>query len=266
MKKFKTIFLALILLFVTAFSFTGCQHPGLYTVSFDSDGGSVVQNQYLKEVEIITIPYSPTKNGYEFVCWIDVATGKTFNFKSVKVTKNITLKATWLTNEGLDNFYYQFYDMDSYVILSVFDKLISQVNIPDTVSAIDRYVFSGCENLTKFVVNKNSKLKVIMNESFLNCSNLKSVVIPKSMTIIEGYSFYGCDKIEKVYYGGTMAGWNSFLIVREEKIDEDTTIVKGLISEGNESLLSATIYFYSASQPTGSGNYWRYVNGEPTPW
>ena len=47
MKKFKTTFLALILLFVTAFSFTGCQHPGLYTVSFDSDGGSVVQNQYL---------------------------------------------------------------------------------------------------------------------------------------------------------------------------------------------------------------------------
>ena len=105
-----------------------------------------------------------------------------------------------------------------------------------------------------------------MNESFLNCSNLESVVIPKSMTIIEGYSFYGCDKIEKVYYGGTMAGWNSFLTVREEKIDEDTTIVKGLISEGNESLLSATICFYSASQPTGSGNYWRYVNGEPTPW
>ena len=105
MKKFKTIFLALILLFVTAFSFTGCQHPGLYTVSFDSDGGSVVQNQYLKEGETITIPYPPTKNGYEFVCWIDVATGKTFNFTSAKVTKNITLKATWLTNEGLGLFY-----------------------------------------------------------------------------------------------------------------------------------------------------------------
>lgn len=266
MKKFKTTFLALILLFVTAFSFTGCQRPGLYTVSFDSDGGSAVQNMYLEAGEKISIPQPPTKNGYEFVCWVDATTGKVFDFSSVKVTKNISLKATWLTNEGLDNFYYEFFDMESYVISGVRDKLISQLNLPDNVALIERSVFNDCYNLTNLHAGKNSQLKVIRNESFLNCTNLKSVVLPKSMILIEGYSFYGCNKIEKVFYGGTMANWNSFLTIKEEKVDEDTTIIKGLVSGGNESLLNATIYFYSASKPSSNGNYWHYVNDVPTPW
>ena len=31
-------------------------------------------------------------------------------------------------------------------------------------------------------------------------------------------------------------------------------------------MLKATVYFYSEEKPTEPGNYWRYVDGVPTPW
>lgn len=37
-------------------------------------------------------------------------------------------------------------------------------------------------------------------------------------------------------------------------------------SDGNNSLTSATKYFYSETEPTDDGNYWRYVDGVPTVW
>ena len=34
----------------------------------------------------------------------------------------------------------------------------------------------------------------------------------------------------------------------------------------NDEIKNATIYFYSETAPTEPGNYWRYVDGVPTPW
>ena len=34
----------------------------------------------------------------------------------------------------------------------------------------------------------------------------------------------------------------------------------------NDEIKNATIYFYSETPPTQPGNYWRYVDGVPTPW
>jgi hypothetical protein len=39
------------------------------------------------------------------------------------------------------------------------------------------------------------------------------------------------------------------------------------ISIGDElNLASATRYYYSETQPTESGNFWRFIDGEPTVW
>ena len=63
-----------------------------YTVKFNSDGGSKVKDQTVKEGDKAKKPSSPTKKGYVFKSWqLD---GKDYNFNS-KVTKDITLKATW---------------------------------------------------------------------------------------------------------------------------------------------------------------------------
>ena len=67
-----------------------------FTVSFDSDGGSAVASQTVKEKESATEPAAPTKSGFNFVEWqLD---GAKYDFSS-KVTKDITLKATWKEKE-----------------------------------------------------------------------------------------------------------------------------------------------------------------------
>ncbi len=265
MKKILILFLTLILTSITAVSITGCQRPGLYTITFDSDGGSVVQNQYVETGNFVSVPNPPTKEDCFFVCWVDKSTDEVYDFNK-KVTKNVNLKALWLSCVGLDNYFYQFYDMESFAIVSVFEKSIEEVYLPDVVAYLDREVFSNCYYLTKFITNKTSKLQVISYETFLDNYNLESIVIPKSMKLIEGHAFYGCNKLSKVFYGGTQAQWNTFKVFNEKQNEDETYTYTGIVEDGNEKLLNATIYFYSANQPTSSGNFWRYVNGEPTPW
>ena len=64
-----------------------------YTVTFDTDGGSKVEVQYVAEGDKIQVPKNPQKEGQLFDCWLD---GKDeWNFERYPVTKNITLKAQW---------------------------------------------------------------------------------------------------------------------------------------------------------------------------
>ena len=84
--------------------------------------------------------------------------------------------------------------------------------------------------------------------AFYNCTSLKSVTIGNGVKSIGKYAFYGCTSLEKVYYKGTAADWEKISI------------------NNNSDLTNATRYYYSESKPTGSGNYWHYVDGKPTVW
>lgn len=64
-----------------------------FTVTFDSDGGSSVDEQKVINGEKATKPENPTKEGYTFVTWVD-ANSKVFDF-SKPITDNITLTAKW---------------------------------------------------------------------------------------------------------------------------------------------------------------------------
>ena len=63
-----------------------------YTVTFNSDGGSKVDNQLVVENKVATKPKNPTRTGYKFIEW--QLNGQAYNF-STPVTKDITLKAKW---------------------------------------------------------------------------------------------------------------------------------------------------------------------------
>ena len=64
----------------------------IYLVTFDSDGGSKVENQTIGKGNKVSKPANPTKNGYNFVEWqLD---GKAFDFDT-EITQDITLKAKW---------------------------------------------------------------------------------------------------------------------------------------------------------------------------
>jgi len=124
---------------------------------------------------------------------------------------------------------------------------LTSVAIPDSVTNIGKGAFSYCSNLTDATLSNN--LTRIRERTFSGCTGLTSITIPDSVTSIEADAFSDCFALADVYYTGTASEWNA--------ID---------ISSYNSDLTSATIYFYSATAPTASGNYWRYVNGVPTAW
>lgn len=62
-----------------------------FTVTFDSDGGSAVAEQKLRNAPAVK-PVDPTKSGYDFAGWYLENTQYAFD---TNVTENITLKAKW---------------------------------------------------------------------------------------------------------------------------------------------------------------------------
>jgi len=63
-----------------------------FTVKFETDGGSTVVEQKIKEGEKVTKPQDPAKNGYIFKGW--TLNGKEYNFTNA-ISANITLVALW---------------------------------------------------------------------------------------------------------------------------------------------------------------------------
>ena len=64
-----------------------------YTVSFDSDGGTAVAEQYIEEGTKAYEPPAPTKTKFAFDGWYNGETK--WNFDTDTVTEPITLKAKW---------------------------------------------------------------------------------------------------------------------------------------------------------------------------
>ncbi|SDB89840.1 leucine-rich repeat protein, partial [Williamwhitmania taraxaci] len=70
-----------------------------YTVTFDSQLGSVVAPKTTNYNTAITAPANPTRTGYAFVAWYkEAACTNPWNFTSDKVTANTTLYAKWNIN------------------------------------------------------------------------------------------------------------------------------------------------------------------------
>ena len=75
---------------------TTTEEPEYYTVTFDSKGGSAVEEHKVKKGWEVAAPYSnPTKDGYYFVCWCsDSDATEEFDFGK-EIESDITLYAKW---------------------------------------------------------------------------------------------------------------------------------------------------------------------------
>ena len=108
--------------------------------------------------------------------------------------------------------------------------------------------FYGFENSGLVSIVLPSTVTSVDN-SFRDCYNLVSVVIPTSLRMIEGQAFYVCHNLKKIYYVGSQLEW--------EAISIDPI---------NTEVLEAEVYFYSEIQPTEDGKFWHYVDGLPSVW
>lgn len=68
--------------------------------------------------------------------------------------------------------------------------------IPESVTSIGSYAFSGCSGLTSDIIPNN--VTYIREGAFSGCSGLTSITIPRSMTIIEDLTFSGCSSLTSI--------------------------------------------------------------------
>ena len=83
-----------------------------------------------------------------------------------------------------------------------------EINIPASVQIIDGYYdigFSGsggafayCSNLKYVIFAENSILNEIGEHAFYNCKSIKSIILPKSVTLIKHGAFSGCSSLEEI--------------------------------------------------------------------
>ena len=122
---------------------------------------------------------------------------------------------------------------------------LTSIIIPNSVTTIESHVFRDCSKLTSITIPDS--VTSIGDSAFSSCSSLTSITIPNSVTSIGDWVFYDCSSLTSIFYNGT---------------------IEQLNNSGIESKLpyTATIYFYSESEPSNSDNYWHYVDGIPTVW
>ena len=99
-KQMKKVFfsLAVAALMLVSAAITSCKEDDtMYTVTFDSKGGSKVAEQKVKEGDKAQEPDTPTLGNHNFVGWAtaDSETSPLWNFTTGTVTKDMTLYARW---------------------------------------------------------------------------------------------------------------------------------------------------------------------------
>lgn len=123
---------------------------------------------------------------------------------------------------------------------------VTNLVIPNTVTKINDYAFSGCKSLKS--VKIPDSVKSIGNYAFRYCDNLTSVIIGKGVSSIGEYAFRSGSGFN-VYYAGTANEWNS--------VSVDFSIYN----------ISKIVYYYSKTQPSATGRYWHYdSNGAVAIW
>lgn len=72
---------------------------------------------------------------------------------------------------------------------------IEQLFLPDTITEIGSYAFSGCEALT--LLHLPEGLEVLSDHLLADCAALEAPALPQGLREIEGYAFYGCRSLKR---------------------------------------------------------------------
>ncbi len=88
----------LLLVALAVFLFFFLKKEKTYTITFDTDGGTKIEQIIVKDGETVDFPEDPTKEGFKFNGWL--LDGQPFA-PSAEITKDITLVASWIAEDAV---------------------------------------------------------------------------------------------------------------------------------------------------------------------
>ena len=86
-------------------------------------------------------------------------------------------------------------------------ELVTSLEIPDGVTSIGNFAFSGCISLTSITIPDG--VTSIGEYAFIGCISLTSITIPDSVTSIGECAFAACGSLESINFQGSMAQWKA---------------------------------------------------------
>jgi len=193
----------------------------IYTVTFDTNGCSEVENQSIEEDGFAVDP-EPTRNGYGYTWDYDFST---------PITEDTTITATWQAIFTVSG--------NEITGLTDYGKTLSEILIPETIdeteiTSIGNSAFYQCTTLESVTI-PDSVMNIGGNAFYL-CSSLKIVNIPNNITSLDAGTFYGCNALQyneydNAYYLGNDS--NLYLVLVKAKsgsitsclINENTRII-----------------------------------------
>lgn len=168
----------------------------VYTLSVsDSAYGSVEGARAYKTGEAPFTATAVPGIGCDFLGWYDsddncISTALTYHFA---IDRNV--RAKFQPQAKMAAFHFSA-TATSCTISGLKDRTVTEITIPDCVTAIGFTAFSGCKNLTS--IDIHSSIISIGNLAFYGCTSLSEISIAPSVQSIGSNAFDGCSALTRI--------------------------------------------------------------------
>ena len=143
--------------------------------------------------------------------------------------------------------------------------LLVEITIPDGVTSIGSYAFSGCTSLKEITIPNS--VTSIGGSAFNGCTSLKEITIPDGVTSIGGYTFSGCTSLEEITIPNNVTSIRSYVFSGCTSLKE-ITIPGSVTSIGHYAFNNCTsltsIVYEGTTEPTIGDYVFSDISAEAT--
>lgn len=113
---------------------------------------------------------------------------------------------------------------------------LTSVSLPESLTLIDSYTFSGCTSLEAIVM---PKVKEICTGAFSDCTSLKTIVFSDNLTTVEGRTFDSCSSLETVVIPNSLTVVGNYMFSNCTKL-KNVVLHDNITSIGNSAFEGCT--------------------------